>query len=463
MVKKQDPLWSKLFEEIALQKWGGADNIHKGRLKQANDFHAAICEDAQAVLKRPPVVSDLDQDFAELMVKRWLRTFTTVRAREISSRLDRLKWLAEMLSQRFNRPAIDWDAVPTSRRDARAQLTAAAVQVPEVSPDDLPAGLDPKIVSTSLDTVLAQYVRERLLGKSKDTTRLMQVAVRKFEGWLCRPAILSDLTRDRVLSWIEYLLDRGDLARASIRTLQERLLALWRFACQKHWLIELPQMQMIDVPERTPDAWKPNELVALMDAAKGMPGNMKGTMELVPWSLYWSTLIYFLFDTGERIGGVTQVHHDDVVGEWVTVRAEYRKGKKRDKRFKLRKCTIDGIAELRRLTNGKRVKRVFEFPYSSTYLWNKFNKVLEAAGLPTDRRSKYHKMRRTAASEFEAAGGNATKLLDHNSRATTMKYLDPDVTKETQLVDIVAGIGEEPKPNQESQILAKLREVLSQR
>jgi integrase len=55
------------------------------------------------------------------------------------------------------------------------------------------------------------------------------------------------------------------------------------------------------------------------------------------------------------------------------------------------------------------------------------NKILERAGLPKDRRCKFHKIRKTTASYYEAAGGSAQRLLDHSSPAVTRKYLDPRI------------------------------------
>lgn len=451
MGKKQNPTWQQLFDQQA--------DGHK----QAIEFHSSIIADAEAILLRPPRLCDFNQDFIELLVRRWVRAHTSYQQKKTQARVQRLKQVVDAARQRFNIPAIDFEKLPTCDRDIKAELLTLATPVPEVHPEDLPAGLNPAIVNQKLSTVLAQYERERLLGKSVETKRLMRVAVRKYSEWLCRDALLSDLNRERVLSYMEYLIQGGTLARASMRTLQERLQALWRFACAKHWLIEGPNLPLISCPERDPDSWSNADMVAMLQAAKSLDGNMKpgSVMENVPWSLFWTVLIMFLYDSAERIGAVTSVKFDDINGEWVTFRAEYRKGHTRDRRIKLRQCTLDGVTELRRLTQEKRVKRIFEFPYTATYLWTKFNKVLETAGLPTDRRSKFHKVRRSCASEFEAHGGNATKLLDHTHRGTTKKYLDPKVVKETQLVDLVPGIGEAPKPKQDAAILAQLRTLLA--
>ena len=54
--------------------------------------------------------------------------------------------------------------------------------------------------------------------------------------------------------------------------------------------------------------------------------------------------------------------------------------------------------------------------------------ILRVSGLPFDRKHMLHCMRRSTASFYEAAGGNATDLLDHSSRDITKKfYLDTRV------------------------------------
>jgi integrase len=46
------------------------------------------------------------------------------------------------------------------------------------------------------------------------------------------------------------------------------------------------------------------------------------------------------------------------------------------------------------------------------------------AGVPTDRRSMFHRMRRTSASWYKAKGGDPSQLLDHADPKTTARYLD---------------------------------------
>jgi integrase len=80
-------------------------------------------------------------------------------------------------------------------------------------------------------------------------------------------------------------------------------------------------------------------------------------------------------------------------------------------------------------------------PYYGGYLWHKFGQVLARAGLPTDAKSKFHRIRRTVASYYEAAGGNATELLGHSSRKVTTAYLDKRVVQAPQAIDRLWRLG----------------------
>jgi hypothetical protein len=54
---------------------------------------------------------------------------------------------------------------------------------------------------------------------------------------------------------------------------------------------------------------------------------------------------------------------------------------------------------------------VFPWPWCQSYLWKAFGDFLKRAGLPHDGKSKFHRIRKTVASYAEAAGGNATAML----------------------------------------------------
>jgi integrase len=118
----------------------------------------------------------------------------------------------------------------------------------------------------------------------------------------------------------------------------------------------------------------------------------------------------------------------------MTVPAEARKGRARDKVFALSPEAMSTLAKLRELQVGT---LVFGWPYHRACLWRRFGTVLKNAGLPSDRRSKFHRLRKTVATAVYAAGGDAQRALDHRDARTTESYLDPRVTADSRTPDHV--------------------------
>lgn len=63
-------------------------------------------------------------------------------------------------------------------------------------------------------------------------------------------------------------------------------------------------------------------------------------------------------------------------------------------------------------------------------------------GLPDNRLYKFHAIRKSVASHYEAAGGNATELLGHTSRKITRAYLDPRIVRKKSAIDVLFRPGE---------------------
>jgi integrase len=289
--------------------------------------------------------------------------------------------------------------------------------------------------SKLVDFFEAVYAKLRLGGKSGRTVVLYRNTLRNFDKTLGRPARLTDLVDDVVeghlCSFGNRLNCRG--VKASPHTIEKernQLLAIWRFACQRR-LIELyPTVQPRKLPERKPTGWLIEDLGKLFTAAKSMPG----TVNKIAANVWWPALLYVLYDTAERIGAIRQLtwDHVDLAGGWITVPAEYRKGGTRDVVSRLHPETIAALRDLK-ATKAP----LFQLSRTQSNLYHRYDQVLQRAGLPTDCRSKFHRIRRTAASYFERAGGDATSLLDHSSRKVTKKYLDARIVERKHASDVL--------------------------
>ena len=271
----------------------------------------------------------------------------------------------------------------------------------------------------------------RLRGRSANTSRLYGCTIRSFGKWLGYEPTLDDLTDLTISRFLEY--------RASIRSPytaekeRTQLLSLWRFAADRNLLKDRPCVPPAPLPERIPQAWTLEQLQSLMRSAAATRGKVGD----VPAGIWYSALLSVLWESAERIGAILACHPHDFTPPVLIVRAEYRKGGKRDRIYRLSEGTIALVSQAR----GR--KRLFDWPLNYGYLWGRYRDVVARAGLGHGRKCGFHQLRRSAASHYAALGGDATKLLDHSSPKTTQRwYLDRRMTdREPPACDILPRIG----------------------
>ena len=274
------------------------------------------------------------------------------------------------------------------------------------------------------------YAPSKLLGKSQNTFRLYRVCFQHLANTLGRPAELSDLNDTTIRKHLQRLLDEGR-SKATVNKERCSIVALWRHACQKKMVDSWPDIPKYKEPVRTPMAWTRDDVEQLLTACR----RSEGYVGTCPAHVYWTALVMTCLDTAERIGAIMQAEWDWLESDSILIRGEARKGGKRDKWFRLSPDTMTLLGEVRRYRQSE---RIFHWPYSHTYLWRRYKSLVERAGLPTGRRSGYHRLRRTAASVCYAAGMDPQELLDHTDRRTTQRYLDPRHARQTQASDILA-------------------------
>jgi integrase len=274
----------------------------------------------------------------------------------------------------------------------------------------------------------------RLRGRSANTTRLYGCTIRAFAKWLGYTPTTDDLT-DLTLS--QYL-DHRAAHRSPYTAEKERsqLCSLWRFAADRGIVTTRPEVPPAPLPDRVPRAWTLGELGAIYRAAAAT----RGAVGSVPAGVWYSALVSVLWETAERIGAVMECRPDDFDGTHLHVRAEYRKGGKRDRVYRLSSRTCGLV------TKARGANRLLEWPRSHTLLWAKYADVVARAGLGRGRHLSFHALRRSAASHYAARGGDPVQLLDHSSpRITHRWYLDRRMTDRGPApCDVLPGLEGEP-------------------
>jgi len=265
------------------------------------------------------------------------------------------------------------------------------------------------------------------------TLALYEFTLDAFGRFLGHEPTIADLEK---LTVARFLADRvRQRAAATASKDRSQLRAIWEFLARHQMTDSWPAIPLIKVPDRIPECWLTDEFVRLLSSA----ALERTCYEEIPAALWWRALLLLAYDTGERCHALISIQWGDVRGGCVLFRAENRKGSRRDILRELSPATQAALEAIRGAR--KPGDQVFPWPRSRSYLWKRLEIILSRAGLPAKRRDKFHKIRKTTASYYEASGNSAQRLLDHADPATTRKYLDPRVVKGVAAPDVIPRVG----------------------
>lgn len=287
------------------------------------------------------------------------------------------------------------------------------------------------------------YKPQRLLGKSPRTSTLYKLSIDSFGKTVATVPTLSHLTDANLVKHMQRVVDAGR-SPATANKDRDQLMTMWRHAHRLNMVDRYPNVPRLKEPERTPRAWMAEEFAMLMKAIESEEGHFCD----VPRSLWWKTIVLVCLDTGERITAIRQARWDWFSGEWFNVPAEARKGSRRDRQYRLRDETLGHLLAVHLISP----KSPFPWPYCEMYLWTLFGQLLKKAGLPSTRRDKFHKIRRTTGSVAHAAGLDAQEVLDHQYRRTTQRYIDPRFTRSRQACDVLSEYLNQPDQKKNDRI-----------
>lgn len=262
----------------------------------------------------------------------------------------------------------------------------------------------------------------RLRGRSQNTVRLYENTLKQYGRFLGRDATVEEDLNDLQVS---RFLEKRAAERSAFTAEKERnqICALWRCASDRRLVDMRPCVQPTKLPSRIPKAWTIESLRKILAVAKVLPTRGKlGMVGDVPERIFWPALVLVLWQCAERIGAIMSVRKEDYSRPQILVRAEYRKGGKRDKLYTFTDQTCDLLDILVASKNGP---LLFAWPKCHSYLWGRFGAIVAKAGVEGGSRCRFHQLRRSAATHFLRAGGDPVSLLDHSSPKITKAYIDP--------------------------------------
>lgn len=263
---------------------------------------------------------------------------------------------------------------------------------------------------------------KRIEIRNESTRQHYRRSVSQFSEALQRPATLDDFNPDALAVFAAWTLESGwEEATANQRLKQIK--SLWAWAARKRMVQEFPPRFRVPEPERSPRAWRPEELQKLFDGCAKMTGWI-GPHDA---GLFALALHHFLLDSGERIDAALKMTPAMVDYHNRTARlpAKIRKGGMKGMIYRLRSHTCDLLKQMERKSD----EPYFIVPWkhrSSFYGW--YRQLLQTAGLDYEcRKSGPHKMRCTVLTMVAQAGGNATEFARHSSAKVTDSYLDREI------------------------------------
>lgn len=272
-----------------------------------------------------------------------------------------------------------------------------------------------------------------LKGVTERTRILYQFTIDAYGRFLGRVPTLADLDE---LSVARFLIQRvRDRAVATAAKDRAQIRALWEFAARRKLVDSWPTIKTIRVPQRVPECWLTEEYERLLASAS----QERVLLLDIPSAKWWRALLLLAYDTGERITALISIRWRNVKNGAVLFVAEDRKGRRADVYREISEATAAALEDIRGSRGPDDL--VFPWPRTYTYLWTRLEIILKRAGLPASRRDKFHKIRRTTASYYEAGGGSAQRLLDHANPQTTRCYLDPRVVKGKAAPDVIPKVG----------------------
>lgn len=261
--------------------------------------------------------------------------------------------------------------------------------------------------------------------RSDKTRRVYLIALKQFaRATGITELSLIDLTDDNLMALEKFLIGRSPY---TINERLGRIKTLWRFASARGLVQDSPTLGRLPVEEPYRRAWTVEQVRGLLKACESVAGEYAG----VPRSLWWSAWNRLIWETGERCGAMRRLQFDWFEGPLLLVPASARKGEK-SQVYRLSRLTIEAIERIRE------PERLLVFPFlqcESTFFLH-YGRLLRAAGLPSGRKCKSQRMRRTHLTYWAIGGGDPTARAKHSSRSVTdTYYLDeslleqPDPTK----------------------------------
>lgn len=254
-------------------------------------------------------------------------------------------------------------------------------------------------------------------------------SLQRYHGCTLRAADFED---DLILAWLSHRL--AEWAPKTVHRERSSLLTLWRFAYKKGYAQSMPiDIPSVRLPRKNPNSWTIEEYTRLIATCKSLTGKMRETE--ISRAVWWESLLVFLYWIGCRIGAALAIQPGDVDLSRRLVRLDWDDAKTSlEQILVMHPEAVNAVSMV--LSPGREF--LWPYPYHRSRIWRHYKAILVQAGLPTDRKHMFQKVRRTTYTQCVKHGSKdiASRQLGHKTDMSRY-YLDVTQLPDTQAADVM--------------------------
>jgi integrase len=275
---------------------------------------------------------------------------------------------------------------------------------------------------------LQRHYAPSRVNLSAPTLKQMEIAVRQLNLDLGEAARVEDLSETLILSHMKSLLAKG-ISPTTVNVRRGYFRSLWKHAFKKR--VNQNNFFESDIPKATelmeiPIAWSMVQLETMLHQAKHFSPRKHPFC-----GRRFTALLLLLYYTGLRISAALNLKRSALHGRILIVPAGSQKNRQ-GMAIRLPQSLVGLLLSLPRphqVHNGRLLSEyLIPWPWSLKNPQKILAKyVLAPAGLPLDRKLKFHAIRKTVATVMEATKGieAAKDAMGHSSIKVTRRYIAP--------------------------------------
>ena len=265
-------------------------------------------------------------------------------------------------------------------------------------------------------------------GLSPATYEQYLLTAIQFERWRGDPLPVSDLDEEPIREFLAFRFAEPRQPQ-TVNKDRRNLLALWHCAAEFDHIDREPRVKRIPrypEPKRLPTAWTLEDLERILAACSS-------ARPLQGWDgRHWRALLLTIYDTSHRIGCLLKVGREQLTRVGFLLVYGTQSKQNADTIHRLHPQTLEAIAAL------PDHPRLFPWPLRQRGIYEHYGRILRAAGLPSTRRDKFHRVRRTSYTQVMGSLGKdaATEHAGHSCDLSRL-YADPTQLQRTSAVDVL--------------------------